>query len=472
MTSAVIALVLLTGSPEQTGLPLSDPLNWWLYMMGTSSAGLLPGTLPLTGSDFPGPGSEIHGSLAGPEGSIRERSFPGGLMDLEGITLDISGTAAGEVLTLDGETETRCGATAGLYVNILPNLYLHEQLSLWTGSDEMPPDYFSPFHQGMEKGRHLYVDLGYLRWSNGTVAAGFGRIPQRWGPGRFTQLLLSDNGPPLDMLKFDLSLWDIIGFTGLTATVDSDSGTYLAAHRLDIFPTGNLRIGLSEAILFKSSGLEFAYMNPVVPWYPVQWNERDDDNAFMAVDASWKPIEGLEGYCELLIDDIQYENEGDRPNKLGLTAGVSAYLSPVSLGTVLEYTRIDRYVYSQRRPCNYYLHHGEIIGSGLGPDADRVTMSMGTAAAWPLLAEVTLDHTRHGEGTVQEGWPDSASTGGKFPSGTVEHSTGAGVHLGWYPLSELEVHGMASNRWFRNMDNIHGQSGTRFDAALELIYHW
>jgi hypothetical protein len=472
MTAAVIAAGLLMGTIHQTGLPLQDPLNWWLYMLETESESMLPGTFPLVDSPFLQNGITTTKSLDNIGRILFSRSSSPVELQEDNRRFSLNGTATGEVLNYSDSFETRAGLTGDLFVDILPGLYFDERLSVWTGSDENPPDYFSPFHRGTEKGRHLYVDWGYLRWNNQVLSLSFGRIPQRWGPGRFTQLLISNNSPSLDMLKVQFNLSNTLIFTGFTSTIDSDSGTYLAVHRLDYSPMDNLRIGLSESILFKSEGLDFAYMNPVIPWYPVQWNERLDDNAFFSFDASWKPFRGIETYGELLIDDIQYENTGDRPNKLGWTTGLSAYLSSFDLGTVIEYTRIDRFVYSQRKPCNYYLHHGEIIGSELGPDADRVTLSLGTSAAWPLLAEATFNHTRHGEGTVQEGWPDSAATGGKFPSGTVEYLTGADLHLGWYPVDFLEIHGNVGNTWIRNQNHVSGESSSEISSSLEAIYSW
>ncbi len=468
MTAAVLAAGLLIGSIQQMGLPLQDPLNWWLNMLETESETMLPGTFPLVDSPF-----IIEADSESPISRflLERSSSPGGTTE-DDLQFSMTGSVAGEVLSNSGNLETRAGTTLRLFIDIIPGLYLDERISIWTGSDEKPPDYFTPFHQGTEKGRRLYVDWGYLGWNSEVVSLGFGRMPQRWGPGRFTQLLISGNSPPLDMLKVQFSLFSILNFTGFTSTIDSDSGTYLTAHRLDITPASNLRIGLSESILYKSDGLDFAYMNPVIPWYPVQWNERVDDNAFMSLDVAWKPFIGLEAYCELLIDDIQYENTGDRPNKLGWTTGLSAYIDAMNLGTVIEYTRIDRYVYSQRKSCNYYLHHGEIIGSELGPDADRITLSLGTSAAWPLAGEITLNHTRHGEGTVQEGWPDSASTGGKFPSGTVEYLTGAELHLGWYPADFLEIHGKIGNTWTRNLNHVSGESDSDLSTSLEAIFNW
>jgi len=475
MTSAVIMVIigLLSASPERTGVPLENPLNWWLYLLETRTDILLPGTFP----------SPEEGALLS-EG-VKMSGFEGpawvmaeiGLMEqshlrIGSFGISANGKLAGEVLSVDGEFESRAGITGGFRIDLMPDLFIEERISLWTGSDNSPPDYFSAYHQGLEHGRRLYVDCGYLQWDPSPVSLAFGRIPQRWGPGRFTQLLLSNNSPPMDMLRFSVDLGEILTFTGLTSTINSDSSIYLTAHRIDFNLRSNLRLGINESILYTASGLDFAYMNPFIPWYPVQWNERVDDNAFLSLDATWKPFRGVEAYGELLIDDIQYENLHDRPNKLGWTLGVTGSLASAGLGGVLEYTRIDRFVYSQRLPKNYYLHHGEIIGSSLGPDADRLSMSLGSAATWPLLIRAGADYTRHGEGTVDEGWPDSAVTGGQFPSGIVEYTTGADIRLSWYPMANVEAHGTVRNVWVRNQDHQDGESDTVLSSSLELIWNW
>ena len=98
-----------------------------------------------------------------------------------------------------------------------------------------------------------------------------------------------------------------------------------------------LAMGFSEAIFFVSDGLDLAYMNPLIPWYPVQWNERDDDNAMLCLDATVRPLRGLAAYGELLIDDLQYQTEWGRPSRLGWTAGIEGYASSTAI--TAEYTR-------------------------------------------------------------------------------------------------------------------------------------
>ncbi|MCK4672286.1 MAG: hypothetical protein KAT47_07025, partial [Candidatus Aegiribacteria sp.] len=51
MSVAVISLVLMIGSVKQTGLPLEDPLNWWIYMFETGTSEMLPGSFPATSAE-------------------------------------------------------------------------------------------------------------------------------------------------------------------------------------------------------------------------------------------------------------------------------------------------------------------------------------------------------------------------------------------------------------------------------------
>ncbi len=106
---------------------------------------------------------------------------------------------------------------------------------------------------------------------------------------------------------------------------------------------------------------------------------------FMCIDATWQPLRGIALYSEFLIDDIQYDNIHDVPNKLGYTFGGDFFSPAAGVGANLEYTAVQRYVYSQREVNNYYMHDGRIIGSQLGPDADRITGSLSYAGLYEII---------------------------------------------------------------------------------------
>lgn len=439
--------ILLTSALAAVSLPLEDPLNTWVYH-SEAVGPLLPGELPV--SQFVDQAPRWLDSLLRARNMDRTWRF----------------SVAGELIETDPELISRAGGTAAFSVTPLNWLSVSERISVWTGSDGNPPSGFSPFHYGLEHGRHLYVDWGHATASTGPLDVSIGRIPVRWGPGRFSQLLISGKAPVMDMIKVNLDLGRSVTFTGFTTTLNSDSSTWLSAHRLDVRPFSNLRIGLSESVLYSAKGIDLAYANLFIPWYPVQWNEREDDNAFLCFDATWQPFSGLALYSEFLIDDIQYENVNEVPNKLGYTFGADCFLPEAGLGGVLEYTAVQRYVYSQRKVVNYYLHDDRIIGCQLGPDADIVTASVSWCGLPHLTAELTGSYTRNGEADVYEGWPDSVSTGGPFPSGIVEKTSTLSLDLAWYHGTNLEF--SAGGFLSRTLDAGHVTGAEETDHGFRL----
>ncbi len=415
--------ILMVIALANAALPLENPLNLWLYHSEATGV-LLPGELP-----------DQHTISLQPELNslwlwqlLQDKSaLPSGSDIFASRT-----TIRTQAVHTDSDLVSRAGLAYEIFSQPLSWLSLHEQLSVWTGSDGNPPSDFAPFHYGLEHGRHLYVDWGYAQAVAGPLQLSMGRIPVRWGPGRFSQLMISGKAPAMDMFKVKLNLGDNVRFTGFTSTINSDSSTWLSAHRLDITPFKNLRIGLSESILYTSDGIDLAYANVFIPWYPVQWNERVDDNAFMCIDATYQPFRGLALYGEFLIDDIQYDNIHDVPNKLGYTAGIDCYLPRYSVGAIVEYTAIQRYVYSQRKINNFYLHDSRIIGAQLGPDADQITASLSYAGIPNITTELRGTYTRHGEGNVYEGWPDSFPNEESFPSGNVITTEALELNIKWY----------------------------------------
>lgn len=476
MRAALSVLVAASLSMAWPYLPPEDAITPWLQIL--EPAGYFRPAGVYSGDEMRFVLQAVHSArrsgeyLIGPAIELDNRSLlpASSILATENARLRIGGGIAGEAIGT-GDLESRAGTWILAAGGIGSWAGFTERLSVWAGSDEQPPDRFPSYHLGAEEGRHLYVDRGFAEARTGGLGFSFGRIPQRWGPGRFTSLLVSLNSPALDMLRFRWEPSALLAFTGFVASIDSDSGRYLTAHRLDIWPSSRLRFGLSEAVLFQSRGLDLAYMNPLIPWYPVQWNEREDDNAFVSLDFTAIPLDGFAAWGELLVDDFQYQKEYHRPDKMGLTLGTAFAARESPVEAALEYTRIDRYVYSQKLPRNYYLHDGRIIGSDIGPDADRLTLSLTSPVLWPLAAELRASHQRAGEGTVYEGYPDSV-VAGPFPSGVVENTTEAGLYLSWFLPAGFEAFASLGHVWTTNAghERNEDEQGTEASAALNWIW--
>lgn len=460
------AIVLTLGTVLYSrSLPLEDPYGIWLRHLEAAGDDLLPSILPW--EVFPAP-KGVFGGIAEEIGrrSLRpDRRFVGD-RTFWGMEAAVQGEH------LKGNTETAAGVKFRVGGFITDRLRFDHQVSIWTGSNELPPGGFSRYHihPNGEPGRHLYPDWGWMDYTTDKVSLRLGRFSQQWGPGRFTQLLVSDNSPPLDLIRATFSFSDNVSFTGFTSTIEPDSGSWLSAHRLDMRLADNFRLGLYEGAFYTTETVNFAYTNPILFWYAVQWNEADDDNLFMGLDAVWKPHPNLAAYAEWLIDDFQYQSKYNRPHKMGGTIGIDWVHPSSGIAAVAEYTAIQKYVYSQKLPRNLFLHNDRIIGSELGPDADRLTLSLGTAGMWPLLAEVRGSLTRHGEGTVYDGFDDTVSVGEPWPSGIVETTRDIELNLSYRLSGQFTLFGSAGYSSTDNAGNVQDSTFTDTRGLLRVVY--
>ena len=181
-------------------------------------------------------------------------------------------------------------------------------------------------------------------------------------------------------------------------------------------------IGLSETVLHgRSSGPEWHYLNPFIPYYWEQYNNWRDDNIYMGADFVWWPFEGTRTYGELMIDDFQIDFVSE-PHQYGFDLGVSklGLADFKRLRADLQYTHIRNYVYGQARPYNIFTNEGVIIGSSLGPDSDRFRYSTGYAASPDITVTAGGAFTRKGEGRVTDRQDMLLPKHKNFPSGTVE----------------------------------------------------
>lgn len=461
----LFALIALTGQLAAGALPLEEPFGIWLRHLEVAGESLFPAILP-AGVDLSGSGA-FRGLASDLARRASRPSMPFlGEKAFWGAEASVQGKYEG-----DG-TESAAGVKFRVAGDLALGITFDHQASLWTGSDELPPGGFTGYHihPNGEPGRHLYTDWGWMDYSSGAVSVRLGRFSQQWGPGRFTQLLISDNSPPLDQLTATFRLSDRVSFTGMTSTIEPDSGSWFNAHRLDILPAENLRIGVYEGAFFTTPSLDLSYTNPILFWYAVQWNEQDDDNLFMGMDAIWKPVPNLAAYAEWLIDDIQYQTVWNRPNKMGATLGADWVHPGTGFAVTAEYTAIQKYVYSQKHLRNIFLHNDRIIGSELGPDADRITLSLGYAGLWPLAAELRGSLTRHGVGTVYDGFGDTVTTGEPWPSGIVETTRDMELNLSYRLSGNMTLYGQMGFTGTDNAGNVQDStsSGSRF--MLRFVY--
>jgi len=244
-----------------------------------------------------------------------------------------------------------------------------------------------------------------------------GKEKNRWGPGRFGSLMLSDWATSYDQFKLQLH-WRRLQFTALTGFLRSypsitpyqystggfwrtiAASKYLAAHRLEFMPARRVTIGLQETLIYGERNLELAYVNPINFYWSAGHYFGDQDNSTIGADCSWYPGRRLKLYGELLIDDLQTGRlQSDwYGNKWGILAGFSNFdlVGIDNLDFHFEWSRIRPYVYTHTFPINVYKHFTSTLGHWSGPNSETVTAELDYRWSKYLLLQAGFEFWRHG----------------------------------------------------------------------------
>ncbi len=275
-----------------------------------------------------------------------------------------------------------------------------------------------------------------------------GRQALKWGPGVSGSLLLSGCAP-LDGIALAVEPGRL-RYVQVAAARDVARGRWLLAHRIEGRAAPGMLVGISEAVAV-SGGFRLRpfYLMPGCPYFLAQHLNMQDDrsqdwwsNVLAAVDASVALSNHVTVYGEFLADDFPWaaSTRGRVPYMIGALAGIR-FDEPPGLEpyrAVVEYVRINNYVYSHKNPDNtYVVSGGTLIGHPLGPDADALYLFVARPLNGGLFGglccsmEVTgrLGYERHGEGRPGHPWDPSEGVSHEFLSGVVETRKILGVTL-------------------------------------------
>jgi len=202
-----------------------------------------------------------------------------------------------------------------------------------------------------------------------------GRDVMKWGPGYQGNLILSDNPPAFDMIKYSgtIDLNDLggdfgkVNFTKFFSLLDPLDGQnrYFLGQRLEYKPIDLLTLGLSETTII-SQDSSILFFNPlpfIPPYYATWWIAKmfspQEVNCNVALDAEINLTQKIKLYGEWMADDfIFFPDVNPYPNRTGFLTG-AYFADPFGSGNTdfrIEYTHINNYVYFPTHPWQDYLY--------------------------------------------------------------------------------------------------------------------
>ncbi|MCG9128138.1 hypothetical protein JT359_11105 [Candidatus Poribacteria bacterium] len=337
--------------------------------------------------------------------------------------------------------------------------------------------------------KRSYLQYGIKAFENTEFNLLVGRDYIYWGTSPNYSVGISDNSPPFELIRLTGIIPCKVGTlkaTSFSAQLNStwyDDGTnrylakrYISAHRLDYKVNDWIEIGISETVLYggDTQTVDWHYLNPIIPYYAVQYNAVKDDNLMLAFDGSIKPIVGLRLYGEWLADDFQYQSDSNDPHAVTWLIGFEWYPKHLKrkLGLNSEYVRVNRWTYTHLIPDNQFTHFGTMIGHPIGTDADIFTISLSYDATSSTRIITRYSHQRNGEANVKDRYYGEDYLNIPFPSGIVESLSELRIGLKYQPNSVFNGSLNYSWRNIRNEAHISNSTIQQHRIVILLAYVW
>lgn len=316
-----------------------------------------------------------------------------------------------------------------------------------------------------------------------------GRDYMRWGPGYQGNLILSNNSPAFDMIKYSgtIDLNDFGGNFGKANFIKFfsflDQDTFFLGQRLEYKPLSNIIIGLSEtAIISNDSSILFFNPLPFIPLYYATWwianiFTPQEVNCNAGIDMEVNLEQGIKLYGEWMVDDIIFfPDENPYPNRMGFLTG-AYFADPLGSGNTdfrIEYTHINNYVYFPTRSWQNYFPQGEYNGHPLGPDADQLYLGLTHRLSDKINLSLSYNQERHGEGQTGIPLPSDPVVANEniFLSGILEKRNAYQVEVSYVISPQWEFSAGITWESIKNKDNNVGINEKNTYFQMELKYQF
>ena len=226
------------------------------------------------------------------------------------------------------------------------------------------------YHTEPVKGMNIMLELGR---EDVTLGYGYG-----------SKLVLSEDHPALDFLKFNFD-YGIINFSSMHGSTtgyyslnrDDRYTKYFAFNRLKLKFKNLFDVGIGESMIYSGRGLELAYLSPVNFYKFSEMSLQDRDNGNIYFDLQTKFMKNLELQGTFFLDENILSHLADLErftNKTAYQIGAFWYqpFSINDLSLIVEYTKIRPYVYTHVNIENNYTAFGANLGHRIGPNADEI----------------------------------------------------------------------------------------------------
>ena len=308
----------------------------------------------------------------------------------------------------------------------------------------------------------------------------FGKDVINLGPGKHSNLFLSETAGAFDHLRLDVT-FDRLKLTYLhgwlrskpmayNSSGDLSDRKYIVAHRLEfkVFPW--LFLAGNESVIYGGRDMEIQYLNPIIPYHISEQYLGDKDNNTMSFDATAFLPGGFKTYAALYLDDFTSARNPFTYWKQTWAVMAGIYLpEPFKVEDTdfrFEYTRIEPYVYAHKFPLINYSHFTSSLGSSIPPNSDDYFFEIRYRPLRKVFFGINYELLRHGEGSIgrfgyEDGFVDAGNPGKqkkKFLQGINETKNIISLQFQWETFRQQYFYLTYQHTRINGFENIRDRS--------------
>ena len=240
-----------------------------------------------------------------------------------------------------------------------------------------------------------------------------------WSSGYSGQLWLSEKPTTFPFLSLRHNISNNWSFSYLHGSLnsnirDSSFATYydsalpmipkkISVHRLDFFPTQNIRLSIGESIIYAARNFEMNYSIPFLPFWTAQSDLSNSDNLQLIFDGEYIKKKIGRIYGTLFVDEWDFVdtfNKKKNRNWFAFLIGSSLKLkSNSNFNPIIrfEFSRISPYVYIHKSSINDFTHHGMTLGHWSGSNSQNIFFSYEGKLKKKLWMQIYFSYAERGE---------------------------------------------------------------------------
>ncbi len=338
----------------------------------------------------------------------------------------------------------------------------------------------------------------WVSYQKPNLFVALGKGASSFGPGVTDPLLLRVGAPSLGQIRLTVGP-PKLHLTFMQAQLDGALETdttwvnnqplvsmspvprWVALTRVTWNPISQLGITLHQMTVYSLRGIDFEYLNPLLPSLFGGTDKGSADNGFVGADIIGRPFSGTEITASALIDDAKgynFKPFGNDTAKMALNISAEQRL-PFDIRLGLSYTRIDPFTYTNHIGTDAWTISGVPLGPAIGPNADEAAIRLTRWFPWRTRLMIGTRHIRKGLDVLNAQGQVVDIVGGDLgeaisTAGSVYGSFLTGSDLQTYRLDELgfESEPIRGLRISALMQSIVVIKGTRVPGSHTWFLRW